>query len=111
MHDGSKTLEEITTQIESTEYKEYHSFYDDCKEYAMLAIPGLSPEEFSLIFSFAWEEGHSCGYHEVFNVLQGFMWLVEELYRHHSIRCRQGYVKEDICRRYPDAQEKTGETD
>lgn len=53
------------------------------------------PDEFQTFLSAkAWEEGHSCGYHEVLNILKDLVWNFQIAFTAYEIRMKQKHEQE-----------------
>lgn len=65
-------------------YKNETEFMSDLGDLAQSEIPDITVKEFGLIYSRAWSDGHSAGYHDVLIVFNELLHLVKELYSVHD---------------------------
>ena len=79
---GSSPEERVILKMERTNYREdagrlFVEFKDDCRAYATSRLGILTEKAWNSIWTHAWDEGHSSGYHEVLQYLCSILEIIE----------------------------------
>lgn len=75
-----KYYEEMSKKLVDGYYNNHPGeYYDDMRNYIMQRLPTDNQHVAGRIFSNAWEDGHSYGYHEVFLHINDLITLIHDI--------------------------------